>query len=114
MLKKALKRELDFNDPITKEKITKTCGDVIILQLVAAAMRGDLSAAREILDRIEGRTSQTNINLVQGDQINNTLNITPEQGEKLDAFILDTIGRESPRELGDMEHDVPEDQGPDV
>jgi len=109
ILRKALQREIDFKDPITQEKVKKTLGDVVMMQLISAAVKGDISAIREIADRIEGKTAQTKINVVQGDQVINNMNISKEQGEELDAFILERIGRAQPAEFSDMEPGLPED-----
>lgn len=117
ILRKVLTREIDFNDPITQEKVKKTLGDVVILQLVSAAIKGDTTAAREILDRIDGVKNKISLNMFSGDQKNETninLNISSTQGAKLDAAIIDIIGTEIPRELGSMDTNVSEDKGPDV
>lgn len=114
ILRKVLTREIDFNDPITQQKVKKTLGDVVILQLVAAAIKGDTTAAREIVDRIDGVKNKLNINMVAGNQTNETninLNLSQEEGDKLDAAIIDIIGTKIPRELGHMDVGVPENQG---
>ena len=117
ILRKVLTREIDFNDPITQEKVKKTLGDVVMLQLVSAAIKGDIGAAREILDRVDGAKNKFNLNMFGGNQNNQTnvnINLSNEEGDKLDAAIIDIIGTKIPRELGYMDSSIPEDQGEDV
>jgi hypothetical protein len=58
LLRKYLKQKIDFNDPISKENVKKALGDVVILKLLSNAIKGDMRAIQEILDRTEGKASQ--------------------------------------------------------
>jgi hypothetical protein len=49
------KSKIDTN-PITQERVNKlTAKEVIVLQLLAKGMKGDLQAIKEILDRFDGK-----------------------------------------------------------
>ena len=47
-------------DPITKkEGVKKQIKEIIVLRLASEAMKGNLTAAREIFDRLEGKSTET-------------------------------------------------------
>ena len=61
--KTRLRRMLDLvqkaKNPVTKEEEDFTVLELMDLQQVAKAMKGDILAYREILDRLEGKATQT-------------------------------------------------------
>jgi len=58
LLRKYLKQKIDLTDPITHAQVKRSLGDVVILKLVANAIKGDMRAIQEILDRTEGKATQ--------------------------------------------------------
>ena len=69
ILKKYLNKEIDFTDPIEAKKVKKRIGDVIILKLLANAIKGDDRAIKEILERVDGKITQPLQNLGEGTKI---------------------------------------------
>lgn len=58
IIKKWLEAEDDWVNPITGEKIKLTQYDIIALQQIAKARRGDTRAFDAVLDRVEGKPKQ--------------------------------------------------------
>lgn len=54
-LKKFLALEIDGQDPITKQAGKFTVAEMMDLQVIAAALKGDIKAWEKINDRIEGK-----------------------------------------------------------
>ena len=55
ILRKYMDCEIVFRDPLSNEVINSKIQNVIVLQLISKAVRGDLKAIIEIFDRLEGR-----------------------------------------------------------
>jgi hypothetical protein len=55
ILKKWLEAKTDITNPITKLKQKGTVEDEVILALITKARKGDVAAAREILDTMYGK-----------------------------------------------------------
>jgi hypothetical protein len=62
IMKKIINDELSLKDPFTKKKVTTTIGTHIAMKIIKKACDGDLRAASELLDRIEGKATQVNVN----------------------------------------------------
>jgi hypothetical protein len=58
IIKKWLELEDDWVNPVTKEKVKMTQYDIIALQQIAKARRGDTKAFDSVLDRVEGKPKQ--------------------------------------------------------
>lgn len=72
------------------------------------SLRGDSKAFEVIRDTsgenpLKGLTGAGDINIVN-------INLTVEQGQKLDKLIVESIGRQSPRELGGLEPNISPDK----
>ncbi|MFA5499475.1 MAG: DUF5681 domain-containing protein [Candidatus Omnitrophota bacterium] len=58
LLRKVLNKSYTLTDPDT-QKINKLKGkDAVMIQLVRTALKGDVAAIKEILDRIDGKVIQ--------------------------------------------------------
>jgi len=58
--KRYLDSTYDKNNLLTGKKDKLTGMELLCLSLIDKALKGDVTAAREILDRIEGKVSQAN------------------------------------------------------
>lgn len=58
ILKRILEQKIDLTDPITKEKGKKEVQEAIMLALTGRALKGDMVAIKEILERIDGKIPQ--------------------------------------------------------
>jgi len=58
IIRKWLEAKDDWVHPITKEKIKLTQYDIIALQQIAKARKGDTRAFDAVLDRVEGKPKQ--------------------------------------------------------
>lgn len=56
ILKRFLDTERDIVNPLTNETENLTVAEEMALQQIKSALKGDLNAYREILDRIEGKS----------------------------------------------------------
>lgn len=57
-LREMLEVEIDTLDPVKKIQVKKKIGDVLNLKLIQSALQGNLSALKEIYDRIEGKAKE--------------------------------------------------------
>jgi len=57
-LKKLLDYEIEVVDPISNEKVKKPIYELINLQLLSKAIKGDTKAIDMVFDRIEGKANQ--------------------------------------------------------
>ncbi len=72
VLKKIIEKKMDTIDPVTKNKDRKKIKEIIALALVGKALKGDVKAIEEILDRLEGKVTQkveADFPLMQGRRI---------------------------------------------
>ena len=58
VLKRIANNEIDIFDPIAQKQTKKTVGEIIILQLLAKGMKGDIRAIETILNRTDGMPKQ--------------------------------------------------------
>lgn len=58
-LREILEKEIDFEDPILRQKYCMTAAHAIGLKLVKRALEGNLKAIEMVLDRMEGKPSET-------------------------------------------------------
>lgn len=58
IIKHYLKQEYLCKDPITEKKVQLSAEEIIALNMIINAMRGDNSEIDKILDRIEGKVKQ--------------------------------------------------------
>jgi len=58
IIKKWLETKDDWVHPVTKEKVKLTQYDIIALQQIAKARKGDTRAFDAVLDRVEGKPKQ--------------------------------------------------------
>lgn len=58
-IKKWLAAEEEFKNPITKEMQRLTQYDIIVIQQIAKARKGDTRAFEALLDRVEGKPKQS-------------------------------------------------------
>lgn len=58
-IKKWLAAEEEFENPITEEMEKLTQYDIIVIQQIAKARRGDTRAFEALLDRVEGKPKQS-------------------------------------------------------
>ena len=58
ILRMMLDREMSITDPIDKTTGKRTIKEILNLQLIAKAIKGDLYAMKEIYNRIEGMPKQ--------------------------------------------------------
>lgn len=56
-LRRTMERDFTQKDPITGNQVTMQVRDWIGIAITGKAMKGDISAIREILDRLEGKTA---------------------------------------------------------
>lgn len=73
-LKRLLHAVQKAKNPVTKETEEFTTLELMDAALIARALKGDVTAYREILDRLEGRVPQKT-------EIAGSLNVTAERGE---------------------------------
>lgn len=59
ILRDLLEKKIDINDPFTKRKVKLKAQEVIMLKLVGEAMKGNLGAIRDIVERIDGKVEDT-------------------------------------------------------
>lgn len=57
-LRKVIEKKMETIDPVTKNKDRKKIKEIIALALVGKALKGDVRAIQEMLDRLEGRVTQ--------------------------------------------------------
>ncbi len=69
LLKEVLNREIDMEDPISKEKGTFTLQEIMLLKLALKASEGDRKAIKDICDRIEGTAIQRSDVTMDGELI---------------------------------------------
>jgi hypothetical protein len=58
VLKKLLKKEIDIKDPFTKAASKAQLREAVALALVTKALKGDVSAIKEIIERVDGKVLQ--------------------------------------------------------
>jgi len=58
LLKKFLKKKIDFEDPDTKRIIHGRVKDAIIWRLILNATQGENEAIKEILNRVDGKVAE--------------------------------------------------------
>jgi hypothetical protein len=58
VLKKLLKKEIDIKDPFTKAQSKAQLREAVALALVTKALKGDVSAIKEIIERVDGKVLQ--------------------------------------------------------
>lgn len=59
----------DVKNPITKERENMTVAEIMNLSIIAKAIKGDIKAYREILDRLEGKVQQKIDHTTGGEKI---------------------------------------------
>lgn len=57
-LRKVIEKKMETIDPVTKNKDRKKIKEIIALALVGKALKGDVRAIQEMLDRLEGKVTQ--------------------------------------------------------
>ena len=58
ILRRLLVQKINFPDPITGEECNKTIEEMITLTLMAKALKGDIRAIKEVVERMDGKTVQ--------------------------------------------------------
>jgi len=61
ILTKYLNQELDMNNPLSKKLEKMTVAEIIQLQKIGKAIKGDMKAIEMIEDRMEGKPSNTTV-----------------------------------------------------
>jgi len=84
-IKKYLTKMIDVPDPITKEQRKMAIGEVIGLQWLSKAFKGEGDAVKDILDRIDGRVAQKLI----GEGFGNSKIIIVREVQKKDTSVGD-------------------------
>lgn len=59
ILKRLLEQKIDLKDPITKEQTKKEIQEALMLSLVGRGLKGDITAIKEIFERIDGKVPQS-------------------------------------------------------
>ncbi len=91
-LKKMLEIDVTLKNPFTNEKETKLAREWITGALIAKATKGDIPAAREVFDRVEGKAIQKVNTITTLDLSNiNLSSLTDEQIERLIADNTTTV-----------------------
>jgi hypothetical protein len=67
--------EKGVKNPVTGEFEDMTVAEVMNLSIIAKARKGDLSAYREVLDRLEGKPQQNIDHTTGGEKIDNKFEI---------------------------------------
>jgi hypothetical protein len=67
--------EKGVKNPVTGEFEDMTVAEVMNLSIIAKARKGDLSAYREVLDRLEGKAQQNIDHTTGGEKIDNKFEI---------------------------------------
>ena len=62
-LKKFLTKKITYEDPDTKKMTKGRIADVIALRLILNATQGENEAIKEILNRVDGKEPETEINI---------------------------------------------------
>jgi hypothetical protein len=60
IIERVLKQQIELDDPITKTRSKKELQEWVVLALITKAMKGDVSAIKELLERIDGKVVQKN------------------------------------------------------
>ena len=60
ILKKTLKQKINITDKTTQTHSKKSIAEGIVLALIQKAMKGDISAIKEVLERTDGKVTQKN------------------------------------------------------
>jgi hypothetical protein len=58
ILQKVLTQKVDITDPFTKERGKKELQEAVVISLLTKAIKGDVSAIKEVLERIDGKVLQ--------------------------------------------------------
>jgi high-affinity K+ transport system ATPase subunit B len=58
ILHKTLAKKINMTDKNTKELSKKTIAEGVVLALIQKAMKGDVSAIKEVLERTDGKVTQ--------------------------------------------------------
>lgn len=58
ILKRTLENKVSLKDPLTKQEESKTISEHLIKRFIAKALSGDMSAIKEVLERIDGKVLQ--------------------------------------------------------
>jgi hypothetical protein len=74
VIERMLTQKIELPDPLSKKRLTKEVRDWIVTSLLTKAMKGDISAIKEILERIDGKVTQK------------TEDVTPKHEDALDWF----------------------------
>jgi len=62
ILNEYLDKNVDFKDPVEKRKVKKSLREVVALSLLSKAVKGDLNAISQVMDRVDGKPVQVNKN----------------------------------------------------
>ena len=66
LLRKALAKKVNFQDPDTKRMIKIPVAEAIALRLIFNGLQGDIRAIKEIMDRVDGKVTQKSSNELYG------------------------------------------------
>lgn len=89
-MQRFLHLEMAGKNPVTKADEKFTVAEMMDLQQIAKALKGDLNAYREILDRIEGKsTNKTELSGGISVGISGDTEITPEQIAAISKIVTD-------------------------
>jgi len=57
-LVKLLQRKMPTQDPVTKKTVNRPISEAVIVALVGRALKGEVRAIEQIIDRVEGKVPQ--------------------------------------------------------
>lgn len=86
-LQRFLNATMRGKNPVTKEEEEFSVAELMDLQQIAKAMKGDTAAWEKILDRMEGKTMQRNENINLDMAITDPDTITPDKIAELERIL---------------------------
>lgn len=103
-MQRFLSLKMKGKNPVSKEDEEFTVAELIDLQVIAKAMRGDISAWDKIMDRLEGKPKQHLDHTSNGEAIN-PLDALPAKEQ---ADIIRKINKANDRRADDQPHNPDE------
>lgn len=85
-MRRFLELEMTAKNPITKTEESFTVAELMDLQIISKAVKGDIMAWEKINDRLEGKASQKS-DITADITVNGQSELTPDQAEKILSIV---------------------------